>query len=288
MRILVTGSEGGIGRRLVPHLREAGWEVRTTDQAPASAGDPAVHTVADLRDLEVVAGLLEGMDAVAHLGAIADDWPGHDQEVFQINVNGTWNILTGCARHGVKRAVCFSSIQALGNVCGHRETLYLPIADNYPRHPVSTYQLSKHLGEEMCRSFTDRHGLTTVSLRPVGVSHPERYERWRERARDDSRPTAVSNYWAYVDVRDVCDAVLRALQFEDGHHDAFILAADDTVSATPTAELVGRYYPHIPWRGVSMEEYLAGSPHRTLVDCSHAKSVLGWQSRHSWRREDRE
>ena len=44
--------------------------------------------------------------------------------------------------------------------------------------------------------------------------------------------------WAYVDVRDVADAVVRCLEVEGIVHDCFLLAADDTSAHVPTAELV--------------------------------------------------
>ncbi|MCA1595097.1 MAG: NAD(P)-dependent oxidoreductase [Chloroflexi bacterium] len=283
MQVLVTGSEGGIGRVQVDLLRSKGHEVRTLDQAASRTPDAGEHFEADLRDRETVAKAVEGTDAVVHLGAIPGDREGYDAEIMQINVQGTWNVMDACKRHGVRRAVCFSSIQALGNVCGFHESLRFPINDSYPRHPMSAYQLSKHLGEEVCRSFTNRYGIVTICLRPVGVLRSEDYQRWSGTPRDDARPGSVSNHWSYVDVRDVCDAALRGLEAENVSHDAFLLAADDTATLTPTADLVERFYAHVPWPEISQEEYLASSPHRTLVDCSHAKEVLGWQPQHSWR-----
>lgn len=283
MRVLVTGSEGRIGRAQVKLLRAEGHEVRTFDRAASSSPADGEHFEADLRDREKVSEAVRGMDAVAHLGAIPGDREGYDAEIMQVNVQGTWNVMDACKRHEVRRAVCFSSIQAMGNVCGFRETLYFPIDDSYPRHPMSSYQLSKHLGEEICRSFTNRYGIVTICLRPVGVLGPEAYQRWVGAQRDDARPSSVSNHWSYVDVRDVCDATLRGLQVENVTHDAFLLAADDTATLTPTADLVQRFYPQTPWPHISAAEYLADNPHRSLVDCSHAKDVLGWQPRYGWR-----
>lgn len=50
-----------------------------------------------------------------------------------------------------------------------------PIDHAYPRHPMSAYRLSKRLGEEVCRAFSARHGLVTVSLRPVLGTDPDRH-----------------------------------------------------------------------------------------------------------------
>jgi nucleoside-diphosphate-sugar epimerase len=86
-----------------------------------------------------------------------------------------------------------------------------------------------------------------------------------------------------VDLRDVVDAAILGLTAEGISHDAFLLAADDTMVDVPTAELVETYYPDTPWPKAAREEYLSGQPYRALVDCSHAKRKLGWRPRRSWR-----
>ncbi|HET6385378.1 MAG TPA: NAD(P)-dependent oxidoreductase [Armatimonadota bacterium] len=283
LKLLVTGSEGHIGKAQVAEFVAAGHEVRTMDRQPASDPGDRDHRVGDLRDRSVVREAVRGMDAVAHLGAIAGDWEGHDEEVMQINVMGSWNVLQSCLEEGIRRVVSFSSVQALGNFMGFREADYLPIDDFCPRHPMSAYQLSKHLGEETCRSFSERHGIVTICIRPVGVVQPGAYTR-RNSSPDPAR--GKMGYWSYVDVRDVCEATIRALTAENILHDSFLVAADDSHSVMPTAELVERCCAHTPWPGVSRDDYFVDNPYRSLVDCAHAKQALGWRPRHSWRDEE--
>lgn len=283
MRILVTGSEGHIGRAQVQLLRASGHEVRTFDRSAAHRDAPGEHIPGDLRDILTVRRAVQGMDAVVHLGAIANDRRGHPEDVLSVNVQGTWNLLLACVEADVPRFVFFSSVNALGCVGGHCPPAYLPVDDAYPRNPMSPYQLSKHLAEEACRSFTNKHGIMTLCLRPVFVAPPESYQHYDRhsdplrRAEHDKR-----ELWAYVDLRDVCDAALRCLTVENVTHDGFLLTADDTTSVLPTAELVDRLYPQIP-RKQEISRYVANAPHRSIIDCSHAKKVLGWQPRHSWR-----
>jgi nucleoside-diphosphate-sugar epimerase len=66
-------------------------------------------------------------------------------------------------------------------------------------------------------------------------------------------------------------------------HEAFLLTADDTWVKNTSAEMVEKYYAHLPWPKVNREEYLARSPYISLVDCSYAKRVLGWQPKYSQR-----
>lgn len=285
MRVLVTGSEGHIGRRLVETLQSAGHEARTFDRtARRGAKGDTEHQIGDLRDLFAVRRAVQGMDAVAHLGALAHDGAGSPEDVLSVNVQGTWNVLLACVESDVKRVVYFSSVNALGCFIGQRPPDYFPVDDAHPRHPMSPYQLSKHLGEEACRSFSEKHGIVTVCLRPAFVSAPDHYPRWRERG-DRRAEWGKGDYWAYVDVRDVCDATVLGLQAEGLLHGGFLLAADDTTMEIPTSELVETYYPNIPWPTADCKSWLAENPHRALLDCSHAKEALGWRPKHSWREE---
>lgn len=283
MRILVTGNTGQIGVALVPFLLEAGYQLRTFDRTAQGRGQTWEHIPGDLRDAVGVRRAVQGADAVVHLAAISHDRLGGPDEIHQVNVLGTLNVLQACAEAGVERVVFFSSVNSLGNFQGHRVTQYFPIDDAYPRHPMSPYQLSKHLGEEACCSYTDRCGMVTICLRPVAVVSPESYAHFHRPAASFWGRMVKADYWSYVDVRDVCQAALLSLKVRDVRHDAFLLAAEDTRAAEPTAQLIDEHYPNVPWPKVDRETYLAANPYRSLVDCSHAADLLGWRPRYSWR-----
>lgn len=278
--VLLTGSEGAIGTHLGPALREAGYALRTLDLRPpnSSEGD---HRTLDLLDLDSVRDAMEGVDVVVHAGAIPWD-RGDGSVVMATNVMGTWNVLQAAVEAGVERVVSLSSVNAQGSVGGWRPAEYLPIDDDYPHHPMTPYQLSKHLAEETCRSYSERHGLVTVCLRPVFVAHPR-----SRHVGGFGTPAFVdiwrNDYWAYVDVRDVASAVVRSLRLQGVLHDRFLLAAQDTSVAEATPDLVAREYPDVPWPRIDPDRYFQGHPYRSLIDCSHARDVLGWEPRHSWR-----
>lgn len=283
MRVLVTGSEGTIGRLCVKTLRAEGYDLRTLDRRAQPTSDEGEHLPGDLRDIYTVRRAMAGVEAVVHLGAISNDVaPGWEDDLLTVNVQGTWNILIAAVEAGVKRLVYFSSVNALGAFGGRRPATYLPIDDDYPRHPLTPYQISKHLGEEMCRAFSARHGLTTLCLRPVLVVPSDHfYSNWNKGVYNQD--WARVEYWSYVDLRDVCDATLRALTVPNVTHEAFLLTAADTLMNIPTAELVATHYPNTPWPKIDQATYLADNPYRSLVDCSHAAEVLGWRPQYSWR-----
>lgn len=130
--------------------------------------------------------------------------------------------------------------------------------------------------------ISERHGMITLCLRPVWVTEPDRHhvpgfgtDAFLEEWRDD--------LWAYVDIRDVGDAVVRCLALGGVLHDRFLLAADDTSAHIESRVLVDRDLPEVPWPSVDRDEYLSVHPYRSLFDCRRARTVLGWHARHSWR-----
>lgn len=289
MRILVTGSEGLLGSQTVPALREAGHEVVTLDMKTRSSSDGERHIAGDLRDVFVAKNAVSGMDAVVHLAAMPYDAAPPDQ-VLAINVPGTWNICAACEEAGVPRIIYASSINALGAVGGYRPAQYLPIDDAYPCHPAPGYQLSKYLSDEICKSYTYRFGITTLSLRfGLILSPPSPDQTGPRRFFMSMIPPSmrmrmgIHEYWAYVDVRDAASAVVKACVAEGVEHEEFLIFADNSTVDVPTAQLVKEHHPDIPWPNVSLEDYVAEDPYRSLMDCSKAKCMLGWQPEYSWR-----
>jgi nucleoside-diphosphate-sugar epimerase len=93
--------------------------------------------------------------------------------------------------------------------------------------------------------------------------------------------SSISDFWSYVDVRDVAEAALLSLTAEVTGHRAFLLTADDNRSHTPSAEIVEKHFAHLPWPKIAKETYLARGEFVSLVNCDAAKQVLGWQPKYS-------
>ena len=282
MRVLVTGSEGRIGRVQVARLLAEGMEVRTFDSRAAGRNHPAEHYPGDIRDIQAVRRAVQGVDAVVHLAAIPSDRNGAGSDVLEVNVQGASNILFSCVEADVPRVVFFSSINSLGCVGIHGRPQYLPLDDSHPHNPMTPYQLSKYIGEEACRCFSERYGIVTIGLRPVLVISPENYHWINDHQQRFTPERERPEFYAYVDVRDVCDAAFLAINASGILHDNFLLAAEDTTAPIPTRELADQQYPDLPWK-VEREAYLNNNPYRSFIDCSHAKELLGWNPQHTWR-----
>ena len=107
MRVLVTGSEGRIGRYLAGVLDGKGYSLRGFDtlaDTQAAGGPIDDRHVGDLRNLAAVRSAMRGVDAVVHLGAIPSD-RDDGAAVMQTNVMGSWNVLQAAQENGVRRVV---------------------------------------------------------------------------------------------------------------------------------------------------------------------------------------
>ena len=169
-RLLLTGAAGGLGRVLRPRLAKHARIVRLSDiaeMAPAGAGEELVRC--DLADKAAVDRLVQGCDAIVHLGGISVERPF--EEIVEANIRGTFHVYEAARRHGVKRVVFASSNHVVGF---HRQTERLDA--DAPRRPDGNYGLSKSFGEDLSRFYFDRYGIETACLR-IGSSFPEPKDR---------------------------------------------------------------------------------------------------------------
>lgn len=160
-RVLLTGSSGRIGSVMVGALRSAGLTVRGFDLAPPRAGaEPDEMVLGSLNDRDTLAQACAGIDVVAHLAAVMSWDARDDQRLFEANAQGTFNLLGAAQAAKVKRFVFASS----GEVYPELNYSYLPIDEQHPTRPTSTYGLTKLLGEEMVQRY-GRVGLPFCILR---------------------------------------------------------------------------------------------------------------------------
>ncbi|MHA7181518.1 NAD-dependent epimerase/dehydratase family protein [Arthrobacter sp. MDB2-24] len=281
LNVAVTGSNGKLGRSVVRGLREAGHTVLELDQHGERG--PGFLRI-DLRDYgQVLDALLgvddrhSGLDAVVHLGAIPAPGLQADAAIFHNNMTATYNVFQACRRAGIKRIVYASSETVLG-LPFETPPPYLPVDEEYPARPESTYSLVKHLEEqlaiELARWDPD---LSISALRFSNVMDPEDYAEFPS---FDADATARKwNLWGYIDGRDGAQAVEKALQNAAPGFDRFIIAAADTVMSRASADLAAEVYP-----GVQVVRDVGG--HETLLSIDKARRVLGYEPRHSWRDRD--
>ncbi len=165
-RLLLTGAAGGLGKVLRARLPRYCDALRLSDigeLGAAAAGEECVQL--DLADKAGVQRLLEGVDAVVHLGGVSTEQPW--EPILAANIVGAYNLYEAARRNGVKRVIFASSNHVMGF---HRQDQVVD-ADSPPR-PDGLYGLSKAFGEDIARLYWDRFGIETLIVR-IGSSFPE-------------------------------------------------------------------------------------------------------------------
>jgi uronate dehydrogenase len=165
-RLLLTGAAGRLGKVLRDSLKPFASTLRLSDiaaMAPAGAAEETV--VCNLADKAAVHALVQGCDAIVHLGGVSVE--RSFEEVLEGNIKGVFHIYEAARQHGVKRVVFASSNHVIGF---YKQTERIDA--RAPKRPDGYYGLSKSFGEDMASFYFDRYGIETVSIR-IGSSFPE-------------------------------------------------------------------------------------------------------------------
>ena len=163
-RLLLTGAAGHLGREMRPRLKAYCDTLRVSHRSDAidPAGPGEELAVADLADKAAVMAMLDGVDAVVHLGGVSTEqtW----ESILDGNIVGMVHLYEAARRHGVKRIVFASSNHVTGF---YRQDEVVSPRD--PVRPDGFYGLSKCFGENLAQLYWDRFGIETVSVR-IGSS----------------------------------------------------------------------------------------------------------------------
>lgn len=178
-RVLVTGGAGFIGSHVVGELLKsevsrvtifdnfARGKLSSISQHLESPRCEIFPDGGDIRDVDVLEAAMSEADAVIHLAAM---WLLHSKEyprtAFDVNVQGTFNVLEACVKSGIKRLVYSSSASVYG------DAVEVPMTEDHPFNNRNFYGATKIAGEAMCRAFSDRYGLDYVGLRYMNVYGP--------------------------------------------------------------------------------------------------------------------
>jgi UDP-glucose 4-epimerase len=278
MRIAVTGGSGKLGRTVVRELRAAGHAVTNLDLVGERGPD---FVSVDLTDygqvIDALAGVNDrhdGVDALVHLAAIPAPGILSDVATFHNNILSTFHVLQAARRLGITNIVYASSETVLG-LPFDAPPPYIPVDEEYPARPETTYSLVKHLEEQLAIELVRWDpALKIIALRFSNVMDPEDYAEFS--AYDLDATLRKWNLWGYIDGRDGAQAVLKALELKTPGFDRFIIAAADTVMSRPNAELVDQVFP-----GVAVHGDIGVN--KTLLSIDKARRVLGYEPQHSWR-----
>ncbi|AEE47323.1 NAD-dependent epimerase/dehydratase family protein [Cellulomonas fimi] len=163
MRLLLTGSNGFLGTRIVADAHARGWEVVGVGRA-ASPGSPVDTYVRHDLTRPVPADAVPGtVDAVVHCAALASPW-APPQEFVAANVDATRHVARWAADHGAPPLVLVSSSSVL-----YRDEDQLGLTEDSPVPPdheqINVYSRTKRISERVVAQYP---GAWSV-LRPRAV-----------------------------------------------------------------------------------------------------------------------
>lgn len=178
-KIVVVGGAGLIGSNTVDELvKEDVKEIVIYDNfvrgthgnIENALKDPRVRVFdigGDICQTDILNEAFKGADGVFHFAALwllqCHDFP---RSAFNVNIEGTFNILDACVAQGVKRLVYSSSASVYGDAV--RE----PMDEDHPFNNTNFYGATKIAGEAMARAYHHRYKLPFVGLRYMNVYGP--------------------------------------------------------------------------------------------------------------------
>jgi nucleoside-diphosphate-sugar epimerase len=204
MKILVSGSEGFVGKVLVANLLASGHEIDGIDRAKVANHSYSLHRI-DLRN-EV---LLDpaSYDVVIHCAAAKGDWDITDREFFDDNVVATENLLNYVRKCEVKKIIHFSTVAIYSRDVNDG-------SESTKIDPDSVYGRTKLDSEILIIKYAEEAGIPTVVLRPSVIYGRNNYANMFNLIQQLNRalpfqinPVGITK--SHVSVRNVVDVVLR-------------------------------------------------------------------------------
>lgn len=287
MIALVTGGCGFIGSHIVDLLISKSFEVRVIDNLTTGRLQNLDHIKnhtnlkiyqKDIRNIEDIAPIFEGVDYVFHMAALADIVPSIQQpgEYYSSNVTGTYHVVECAKKAGVQKLVYAASSSCYGipDIFPTKET-----AEIRPQYP---YALTKRIGEEIVLHWGQVYHLPVITLRLFNV--------YGTRSRTSGTYGAVFGVFLaqklagkpftvvgsgdqtrdFTYVTDVANAFYTAAM-SDIKNETFNVGSGNTYSINHLCSLLGGETVHIPKR--------PGEPDCTFANTDKIEKELGWKAK---------
>lgn len=297
--ILVTGGAGFIGSHVAQALLAQGREVTVLDNYDpfydprlkrenvselfASGTSRFRFEEGDLRDERACARVVDGVDGIIHLAALAGVRPSIERpaDYMDVNVVGTQRLLDAVRNRPLPIVFGSSSSVYGGNP-------KVPFAEEDPvDEPVSPYAASKKAGEVLCHAFHHLHGHPIHCLRFFTVYGPRQRPEMaiHKFARKISAGEPLpffgdgSSRRDYTFVTDIVDGVLRALDHaaSTGAFRVYNLGGSATTSL---ADLVAHLEDALGQKAIlDRQPDQPGDVPQTWADPTRARAELGWSAK---------
>jgi UDP-glucuronate 4-epimerase len=303
MKILITGAAGFIASHLTERLLDGGRGVVGLDNFD-DFYDPAIKeknlSVAldhegftlirgDIRDSAVLSSLPDEVDTIIHIAAKAGVRPSisHPAMYFDVNVNGTLNLLEFARERGIRRFVFASSSSVYGN------NGRVPFSEDHRvDNPISPYAASKKAGELMSHAYRHLYHMTCLCLRFFTVYGPRqrpdlaihKFARLMEAGEELPMYGDGMSQRDYTYIDDILQGVEGALTWvgeNEGAYEIVNLGESRTIGLQDMIQVLGDELEITPRvRRLPMQP---GDVERTFADISKAKRLLGYDPQWEFR-----
>lgn len=250
-KVLITGGDRKLGRVANRYL-SAEHDVTIFDlnnnQETSQTNSGDVINWPDLRQA------LRGNNILVHLAAIDADVSAKDEDFMRVNVMGTWNVFEEAIITNISKIIFVSSVAVYGVDVGTPPN-YLPIDEQHPLNPKSSYSLSKLLGENIAKQFASTCDVKVICFRAPCIIHEARALAIHEQSQSIDKtklsgtpPPAYSNIpplegaRSYVFADDVAKAISLGIEDNVITWDVFNVTAPDTYSTQLTLNLINDEY----------------------------------------------
>ncbi|MBN1871457.1 MAG: NAD(P)-dependent oxidoreductase, partial [Candidatus Omnitrophica bacterium] len=161
-KVLITGGSGFFGAHLAERLLRDDYSVRVLDRNEIDQDSlrKSVNFIkGDVRDRDTVTRACKDIDYVFHNAAILPVSRSSKREYWDVNVNGTQNVLRASLLNHIKKVIFISSSAPYGI------PRIIPIKETTEFNPICDYGRSKAEAERACKDYRGR-GLNVIILRP--------------------------------------------------------------------------------------------------------------------------
>ena len=213
---LITGGSGHVGANLVRELSSRGYEVRCIDfdnDHRAFEGFNVELVKGNITDISTLDNAFKDVEVVFHTAAVISLDRKDKDLIRSVNVGGTENVCEMSLKHGVKKLIHFSSVDAFV-----REPLEDPLYEN--RSLVTDpnavpYDLSKADAQRIVLEYCDK-GLNASIIHPSGIFGPNDFKpslfgQEFINIANGKRPYSINVGYDYVDVRDLCKTSVNCI-----------------------------------------------------------------------------
>lgn len=171
-RALVTGGTGFIGSNVALRLVERHWDVRILERPGASRelleGGPFEFVAGDVLAPETLPPAMRGIDVIFHTAGVVDYWKQGVERMYQVNVEGTRNVMEAALKSRIERVVHISSTAAMGI---HPDVLVDETFMFNVKPERFVYGHSKYQAERIVYEYIEK-GLPVVIVNPTTVIGP--------------------------------------------------------------------------------------------------------------------